>query len=129
MTSRSFQSEEMGCSNALTAESQFIADGREQIVAKFQSMYWPNKARVGVRSLGGFIYQRKNVSMMRDFVEDQNEEIVEVAKAGLVWNSDPSLCIKRDIVVAIVQLGQAEVDVEGEEEEENEEEKGSVILF
>lgn len=43
---------EMGCSNALTAEFQLVGDGREHIVTKFHSVYWLDKARVGVRSLG-----------------------------------------------------------------------------
>lgn len=65
---------EMGCSNALTFESQFVGDGREHIVAKFQSMYKPDKARAGLRSPGGSIYERKNLSFMSDFVEDQTKK-------------------------------------------------------
>lgn len=41
---------EMGCSDILTAESQFVGEGEEHIVAKFHLMCRPNKARVGVRS-------------------------------------------------------------------------------
>lgn len=46
---------ETGCSNALIAVS-FFGDGKEHIVAKFQSVYCLNKARVGVKSLRGSIH-------------------------------------------------------------------------
>lgn len=70
----------MGCSNALTTESEFVGDGREHIVVKFQPVYWLDRARVGVRSSGGSIYWRKNLSIMSDFVEDQNGEAWESAR-------------------------------------------------
>lgn len=66
-----------------TAESQFGGDGIEYVTAKFQFIYWPDKERVGVRSLGGSIYGRKNLSLMSDFVEDQNEETLEITETGL----------------------------------------------
>lgn len=79
----------MGCSNNLTLESQFVGKGRKNIVSIFHS-YWPDKARVGMRSLRGSIYSRKNLSKMSNFVEDKNEETMEIADAGQVGNKNPS---------------------------------------
>lgn len=64
---------EMGCSNILTAEEQVFGKGMEHIVTKFQSIFWPNKARVGVRSPGGSIYWKK--SLLCDFVLNQDERL------------------------------------------------------
>lgn len=57
-----------------TTESQFVGDGREHIVSTFQFVYWPDKARVGVRSPGCSIYWKENLSTKGNFVLDQNEE-------------------------------------------------------
>lgn len=39
----------MRFSNALTAEAEFIVGGIKHIVAKFRSVFWPDKARAGVK--------------------------------------------------------------------------------
>lgn len=49
---------EMGCSSSITAESQFIGQGRTHIVSKFKKIFWPDRTRVGVKFPGGSIYWR-----------------------------------------------------------------------
>lgn len=46
---------EVGYSDTLTTESQFVGEGKKDIAVKFDSIYWLNKTRVGV-TLGGCIY-------------------------------------------------------------------------
>lgn len=67
---------DMDSSDILTVESQFVGEGKEHIVMKSHSNYRPDKARIGVRSLGGSIY-------WRNFVEDQREEL-EITEVGPV---------------------------------------------
>lgn len=95
----------MGCSTVLTTESQFVGEGREHIVAKFQSVYWPDKSSIWVRSLGGSIYKKNNLNTMTDFVLDQNEETPEIAKGGPVWNKDHFVRVMIDVGVPTVRLG------------------------
>lgn len=59
---------EMGYSNKLIDEAQFVGEVRLHIVAKFQSIFWLDKAKVGVRSFGCSIYCKKNLSTMSDLV-------------------------------------------------------------
>lgn len=54
----------MGCLNALTVKEKFVGEGIEHVLANFQSVFWPDKTRVGVRSPGGSIYWKKNSSTM-----------------------------------------------------------------
>lgn len=60
----------------------------------------------------------ENLSATSDFVLDQNEKTSEIAEAGLAWNKDPFLRIKRDARVPTIQLRQAEAR-DKEEEKEN----------
>lgn len=76
----------MGCSNVLNAEAQFVGEGREYIVAKFQFVFWPDKARVGVSSPGGFIYWKKILSTMSYFVLNQHEKTFEIVEVGSMWD-------------------------------------------
>lgn len=46
----------MGCSDFLTAESQFVGQDKEHIVSKFHTIYWPDVVRVVVRSPAGSTY-------------------------------------------------------------------------
>lgn len=46
----------MGCSDFLTAESQFVGQDKEHIVTNFHTIYWPDVVRVVVRSPAGSIY-------------------------------------------------------------------------
>lgn len=71
MTNQPLRSGEMGCSDSLTVESQFIDQGKENIVAKFYTIYRPNAARIGVRSLVDPIYWRKLLNNFCVFVEHQ----------------------------------------------------------
>lgn len=97
-----------------------MGEGRKHIVAILQSMFWPGKARMEVRSPGGSIYWKKNLSMIYDFILNQDEKTLEIAETGPTWNKDHFLRIKRDVEVLTVQLEQAEaVDEEKEEEEMN----------
>lgn len=50
------------------------------------------------------------------FVEDQREETLEVAKVPLVYNKDPFLRIKKDRWGATAELGPLEKGTEGNEE-------------
>lgn len=50
---------------------------------------------MGLKSPGGSIYWRKNLSLLSNYVEDQSKETLEIADIGLVWNKDPSLRIRK----------------------------------
>lgn len=110
---------EMGCSNTLTVEPEFVGKGRENIVVSF--IRYTSLIRKGlcVNSLGASIYWRKNLSNMSDSVEDHNE--TEIVEASPVWNKDPFLRIKMDVRVPTLQVGQVEADVkeEGEDKEDD----------
>lgn len=43
---------EMGCSDLLIVEAQFVREGKKQIVSNYDSIFWPDKARIGVRTPG-----------------------------------------------------------------------------
>lgn len=65
---------------------------------------------------------------MYRFVEDQCKENLEIVEAGLVWNKDPFLRLKKDVGMPTAQLGQAEATVEESEGgDDKEEEKPQVI--
>lgn len=40
----------MGHSNLLTAEAQFVGQGKEKNASKYESIFWTDKARMGVKS-------------------------------------------------------------------------------
>lgn len=54
---------EMGYPGLLNVVEQFLGEGKEQILSKYESMFWPNKARMGIRSSGSSIYW-KNLGKM-----------------------------------------------------------------
>lgn len=58
------------------------------------------------------------MSMLCDFVLNQDEKTLEIAKAGSVWNKDSLLHIKRDVGVPTVHLEQVDAGDDKEEEEE-----------
>lgn len=95
---------EMRCSNRLIVESLFVGEGREYIVSKFQSIYWPDKLRVGLRSPGGSIYIKKSLSTMSDFVLDQPEQTLEITETDLAWNRDRFLRIK-EMLGCLLSIG------------------------
>lgn len=68
----------MRYSNLLNVEGQFIGEGQEHIPSKFESMFRPDKARLGVRSPGG----SKELGKMCEFVLSRDEKTLEIAKAG-----------------------------------------------
>lgn len=90
---------------------------RKHIVLKFQSIFWLVKTRIRMRSPGGFIYWKKNLSQMCKFVINWDERLLRSLRLVPIWTKDPFLCIKKDMGVLIVQLVQAEADYEEEEEE------------
>lgn len=63
---------------------------------------------------------------MSGFVLNQDWKTLDIIEAGLVWNKDPLLRIKRDVRMPIVQLEQIEAG--DEEEEEGEDVNVSTIL-
>lgn len=60
---------ETGCSNSSLVESQFVGEGKALIISKFKTIFWPSGARVGVRTLGGFVYWRTLLYQFYVFVE------------------------------------------------------------
>lgn len=69
------------------------------------------------------------LNILFEFVEDQQEETLEVAHAGPLWNKDPFLRIKRDVIVPNAQLRQGDTNVkenEGEDDEKEEEEAPTI---
>lgn len=70
-------------SNFLTALAQFIGEGKEHIISNFESIFRADKARIGVRSPGGSIYWKKNLSKICDFILSQNEKPLVIGEAGL----------------------------------------------
>lgn len=65
---------EMGCSGSMTAEAQFIGQGRTHKVSKFKKIFWPDKIRVGVRSPKGSIYRRNLMEKFCAFMENRTPE-------------------------------------------------------
>lgn len=72
-----------------------MVEGREHIADKFHSIHLPDKARLRIMSLGGSIFWRTILSKISDFVEDQNEETLEIADIVPIWNKISSLLSKR----------------------------------
>lgn len=62
---------------------QFIEEAKEQIIFKFESIFWPDKGRMEVRSLCGLIYWKKNLGKMFQFVLSKYEDVLEVTKLGM----------------------------------------------
>lgn len=65
------------------------------------------------------------------FVEGKREETLEVAAVPLLYNEDPFLQIKTDVLVPTAQWEPVEKDAEeneeGDDDEEKEEEEVSII--
>lgn len=70
---------EMGFSNLATVEAQFMGEGREQILSKFESMFWPDKEGMGLRSPGGSIYWKTNLGKMSEFMLIQDESTLKIS--------------------------------------------------
>lgn len=69
----------MGYSSLLTAEAQFIGEGKEHIEVWVH--IFSCKERIGMRSLGGLIYWKKNLSKIYEFVLIQDEKTLEITEA------------------------------------------------
>lgn len=72
----------------MTVESQFIGEGKVHIMSKFQSIFWLDGVRIGVRTPRGSIYYRKLLESLCDFVEEQSAESLEIPMIPLVYHSD-----------------------------------------
>lgn len=86
----------MGCSYYITAESQFVVEGKQRIVSRFQKTFWPDAARIGVRTLGCSIYWRK---LLESLVEDHTFESLEILRVPLVFYNDPFLRLREKLGV------------------------------
>lgn len=82
---------EMGCLDSTTVESQFVGEDKAYIVSKFQSIFWPDGARVGVRTPGGSLYWRTLLDDLCTFVEKQSAESLEIPRIPLVYCNDAFL--------------------------------------
>lgn len=71
-------------------------------------MFCLDKVRVGVTAPGGFIYWKKNLSMICEFVLKQDEKTLKIAEAGPIWTNDHILRIKKDVGVPTFKLVQTE---------------------
>lgn len=81
---------EMCRSDTATAKSQFVGESKEHITAKSHSIYWSDKAMVGVRFSRGLHLIEKKLKHVCKFVKDQREETLEIAEAGMEHGSLPS---------------------------------------
>lgn len=86
---------EMGYSNLLTVGVQFIGEAKEWIIFKFESLFWPDKGRMEVRSLYGSIYWKKNLGKMLEFVLSKYETHMRLPNS--VWCKDLFMRIKRNV--------------------------------
>lgn len=68
------------------------------------------------------------MNILCEFVEDQLKETLEVIDAGPVWNKDPFLGIKRDVIVPTARLGPAKANYKEKEEGEDEEEDEAHVI-
>lgn len=93
---------EMGHSNLLIVEARFMEEGKEQLVFKSESIFWPIKRG----SSGGSTYWKKNLGKMCAFVLSKDEDTLEVIEAMPIWSKDPFVHIKRNVRVLTVQLEQ-----------------------
>lgn len=59
-----------------------MGKGKKQIMLKYESDFWLDKARMGVRSPGGSIYWKKNLGKLCAFQLSKDEHMLEVAEAG-----------------------------------------------
>lgn len=82
---------EMGCSGSATAEIQFIGQGKTHIASKFTQTFWPDRARVGVRSPGGAIYWKILMEKFSAFAENRTPEPLEIPKIPIIYHNDPFL--------------------------------------
>lgn len=50
-----------------------------------------------MRSLGGSIHWKKNLSKMCVSALSKDEKTLEIAEAGPIWTKDPFLHVKKDV--------------------------------
>lgn len=91
---------EMGHSNLLIVEDQFMEEGKEQLVLKYESVFGLIKRG----SSGGSRYWKKNLGKMCAFVLSKDEDTLDVTKAMPKTSKDPFMRIKRNVRVLTVQL-------------------------
>lgn len=80
-----------GLLRSATPESQFAGGGKAHIVSKFQSIFWPDRVRIEMRSPRGSIYWRTLMEKFCAFVENKTPKPLEIPKIPTIYNNDPFL--------------------------------------
>lgn len=107
----------MGNSESTNAESQFISHGKEYIISKFHSTYWPDVARVEARSRGVLFIGENCKSTFVLPLRNKNR-----TPCPLVYCNDPFLCAKKRLGhVANLKEGKKTKATNKRKEEEAEE--------
>lgn len=70
---------EMTYFSALTAEARFIGQGKDQILAYAEQLFWPKRNRTYMRSPSGVLYWRKCLEAMHEFTRSSNKDTLVVA--------------------------------------------------
>lgn len=68
---------ERGSSKILIAEARLVGDGKEKINLK--TIFWPDRARIKVRSLGDSLYWKKCLGKMCACMTSKAKDTLEVA--------------------------------------------------
>lgn len=91
---------ETGYSDSSLVESQFVGDGKTLIISKFKTVFWPNGAKVGVRTRGGSVYWKTLLHHCCVFVEQQSKESLLIPKVSTVYWKDAFLRVRKRIAGA-----------------------------
>lgn len=81
---------ELGYSNLLKDQAQGSGAGGEHILSKFESIFWPDEARMGVRSLGSSVYWKKNLSKCASLFEFKVGRLLKLLRPVLYRLKTPS---------------------------------------
>lgn len=62
------------CINVWEAESPYVGEGRDMLMDNFDSIFWPCKARDGMRSPGGALYWIQCIEAFTRFVAPNSQD-------------------------------------------------------
>lgn len=89
-----------------------MGDGKEKTMNNYETIFCPDRVRIGVRSSGASLYWKNCPGKMQAFVAITAEDTLKVAPGIPLWNNDPLKRVKKKVRVPKIQLKQENEDEE-----------------
>lgn len=85
-----------GIFEVLIAEAWSIRERKNQILARFDRLFWPAAERASARSSGDALYWQRCTQSMHDSVNNQDRDILEVVPVPSTFARDPLIRLKKE---------------------------------